>query len=144
MINAIAHPNISLVQQLNFDNLAASPDLFSDKFVWHSFNPKLRDVQGNYVGIKGLRIFFRRLQRYTGSTFRIEPVSLVPIGDELVIAHVVDHMLLYGAHIELDAVIVWRIVNGLIVEVWDIPSLYVDRTEPLKPDSLERALDMAA
>lgn len=140
----MAHPNVSLIQQLDPANLAASAHLFADSFVWHFFNPKLTDVQGDYAGVAGLKIFFKKLQHYTGGTFRVEPISLVPIGDELVVTHVVDHMLLYGTHVELDAVVVWRVVNGLIAEAWDIPSLYVDRTEPLDPETSRSALDIAA
>lgn len=144
MTNAIAHPNVSLIQQLDLANLAASPHLFAKNFIWHSSNPKLRDVQGDYVGIKGVKIFFKKLRRYTSGTFWIELISLVPIGDELVVAHAVDHMQLDGVHVELDAVVIWRVVDGLISEAWDIPSLYVNRTEALETEMARKLVDFAA
>ncbi|MEL7225315.1 MAG: nuclear transport factor 2 family protein [Cyanobacteria bacterium J06576_12] len=133
-MNTIAHPNVTLIQQLNPADLAASSHLFTERFVWHFFNRKLVEVQGDYKGVEGLKMFFERIQLQTESTFLVEPVSLTPVGDELVIAHVVDRMVLNGKYIELDAIVIWRIVDGLIDEAWDVPSLYVDRTtESIKP-----------
>ncbi|MGD1896753.1 MAG: nuclear transport factor 2 family protein [Phormidesmis sp.] len=127
-MTATIHPSVSLIQQLDPANLAASSHLFSDDFVWHFFNPKLAEMHGDYVGVEGLKTFFEKLQLQTGNTFQVEPISLIPIGDELAIAHVKDRMTLNGNTIELDAVVIWRIVNGLIAEAWDIPSVYSDRT----------------
>ena len=144
-MNAIAHPNIALIQQLNPANLAASAHLFTDRFVWHFFNRKLVEVQGDYEGVEGLKMFFERLQLQTENTFLVEPVSLTPVGDELVITHVVDRMILNGKSIELAAIVIWRIVNGLIDEGWDIPSLYVDRTaDMLKPFPVPKRFNISA
>ena len=128
MTNVI-HPNIALIQQLDTDNLPAAAHLFDSNFIWHFFNPELTEIQGDYLGVEGLKIFFENLRLLTNRTFRVEPISLTPIGDELVIAHVVDHMTLGGHAIALDAVVVWRVVDGLIAEAWDIPSLYTEHTE---------------
>jgi len=123
-MTVMTHPSIALIQQLDPANLAASSHIFSDDFVWHFFNPKLVEVHGDYMGVEGLKMFFERLQFQTDSTFLVEPVSLTPIGDELVVAHVIDRMVFNGEFIELDAVVVWRIVDNLIAEAWDIPTLY--------------------
>ena len=118
------HPNITLLSKLNPPHLAESAELFSQNFVWHFFNPELPDLQGDYFGMEGLQSFFDKLAVFSGGTFQVHPISLTPIGDELVVAHVKDRMTLQSAPIEFDVVVVWRIVDGLIAEAWDIPSLY--------------------
>ncbi|MEO1353078.1 MAG: nuclear transport factor 2 family protein [Cyanobacteria bacterium J06635_15] len=133
------HPNVSLISQLDTGSLAENADLFARDFVWHFFNPKLPKLQGDYVGVKGLRIFFEKLAMITGGTFRIEPLSITPIGDELVVTHVIDRMMFEGHPIELDAVVVWRIVNGLIAEAWDIPSVYTEQPQRVHAKRLQTA-----
>ena len=64
----------------------------------------------------------------TGGTFHVEPVAIIPIGNELVVTHVQDSMTLEGQPMKLDAVVVWRIINGSIAEAWDIPAIHTSRT----------------
>jgi hypothetical protein len=45
------HPNVSLVKRFDPRNLAGAADLIADDFVWHFFNPRLPDVQGDYFGL---------------------------------------------------------------------------------------------
>ena len=118
------HPNIALLEQVDPDNIAESTHLFAEDFVLHFFNPRLPNVQGDYVGPTGFQDFFERLAGPTGGTFQVEPISVTAIGDELVVSHVKDRMQLDGQSIEIDAVVVWRIVGGYIAEAWDIPSVY--------------------
>lgn len=51
------HPNLALLSKLDIRDLDASASLFSDDFVWHYFNPNLPDVEGDYVGVEGLKQF---------------------------------------------------------------------------------------
>ena len=60
----------------------------------------------------------------TDGTFQVNPVSTSAIGDELVIVHSKNTMVLEDRQIETDVVVVWRILDGKITEVWDIPSVY--------------------
>lgn len=139
------HLNVSLMRQLelkqteNKDNLCAenfvwrfvnpeAANLFAEDFVWHFFNYKLPDIRGDYHGLEGLQTFFEKLEVVTGGTFRVKPISIATIGDELVVTHVQDEMVLQNKTVTLDAVVVWRIVNGLILETWDIPSIYNERS----------------
>ncbi|MEO1400781.1 MAG: nuclear transport factor 2 family protein [Cyanobacteria bacterium J06635_1] len=122
----IEHPNISLLNRLDPGNLAGATDLFTEDFVWHFFNPKLPELQGDYSGVTGLQTFFEKLAVITNGTFQVEPLSATPVGDELVVVHVRDKMTFGGYPLELDAVVVWRIVGGLIAEAWDIPSVYTE------------------
>ena len=49
---------------------------------------------------------------------------MTPIGDELVVTHTKNRLTLQGRSITTDVVVVRRIVNGRIAEVWDIPSVH--------------------
>ncbi len=82
-------------------------------------------MQGDYVGLSGLQDFFARLAKMTDGTFKVNPVSFTPIGDELVVLHSKNTMTSFGRQVEIDVVVVWRIVEGRIAEVWDIvPSVH--------------------
>ena len=60
------HPNVVLMRQLDPSNLASSEDLFADDVVWHYFNPNLPDLQGDYVGLDGIRSFFEAIGQKSG------------------------------------------------------------------------------
>ena len=49
---------------------------------------------------------------------------MTAVGDELVVTHTKNRMTLQGRPIATDVVVVWRIVDGRIAEVWDIPSVH--------------------
>ena len=118
------HPNIALLQSLDLRDLASAKDAFAEDFVWHFFNPELPDVQGDYVGLQGLGTFFETMHARTEGTFRVEPVSIQAVGNELVITHVHDHLTFDGQELEVDAIVVWRFVDGRIAEAWDIPAVH--------------------
>ena len=118
------HPNLVLLSKLNILDLDKSAELFSDGFVWHYFNPNLPDVQGDYVGVEGLKKFFEKIHGKTKGTFRVEPISATPIGEELVVIHARDTLELDAKSIAVDVVVVWRIVDGRFAEAWDIPSAF--------------------
>ncbi len=125
-----SHPNIALMMKLNMRDLDASAALISEDFVWHYFNPKLPEVQGDYIGLEGLKEFFGKIAQKTNGTFKIEPVSVTPVGDELVVAHVRDTMEIDDNSIAIDVVVVWRIVEGQFAEAWDIPSAFAMAASP--------------
>lgn len=118
------HPNVSLLKRFDPGNFAGTADLFAEDVVFHYFNPHLPDVQGDYVGPTGIQAFFEKVGALTEGTFQVEPVSVTDYGDELVVTHTKNRMTLEGRPIEIDVVVVWRIVGGRIAEVWDIPSVY--------------------
>ena len=119
-----SHPNAALVMQLDTQDLAAKTHLFTDDFVWRYFNPKLPELQGEYQGVEGLQAFFRKLSERTSGTFSINPISATPFGDELVVTHVQNTLTLEGESIMIDAIVVWRVVEGRLAEAWDIPAVY--------------------
>ena len=114
------HPNIQLLNRLDLHDLASAKDLFAEDVVWHYFNPNLPEVQGDYVGLGGIRDFFQKIGGKTRGTFKVEPVSATAVGDELVVVHARDTLSFEGRPITLDVVVVWRFAGGRIVEVWDI------------------------
>lgn len=118
------HPNVALLSRFDPTNLNGIADFLSEDFVWRFFNPSLPDYQGDYLGLAGLKDFYKKMGDVSGGTFRVNPVSVTPVGDELVVVHVKDTMVFEGRPIEIDAVVVWRIVYGKITEAWDIPAVH--------------------
>lgn len=114
------HPNIGLLQRLDPRNMAASTNLFAEDAVFHYFNSNLPELQGDHVGRDGIGAFFEALAETSRGTFRIEPVSAMPVGKEIVVVHSRNSLTLDDRAVTVDVVVVWRIVDGRIVEVWDI------------------------
>lgn len=123
------HPNISVLQKFDPTNIAGSADVLAEDAVFHFFNPLLPDVQGDYVGLKGFQAFFGKMGELTDGTFKVNPISATAIGDELVVVHTKNTMSLENQQIQTDVVVVWRIVDGCITEVWDIPSVYTSQNQ---------------
>ena len=118
------HPNVLLFKGMKPGNLADATELFAPDAVFHYINPRLPDLQGDYVGMDGIRAFFEKIGAATAGTFQVEPISIAAMGDELVVMHNKNRLNLQGQLIATDVVLVWRIVDGRVVEVWDIPSVY--------------------
>jgi len=72
------------------------------------------------VGLDGIRSFFEAVGENSQGTFRTEPVSITAVGDELVVTQNRNTLTFKGRSIALDVVVVWRVLDGRIVEVWDI------------------------
>ncbi len=121
------HPNILVLKRFDPMNIAASVDILAEDAVFHFFNPQLPDIQGDYMGPKGFQAFFKKMAERSKGTFKVNPISVTPVGDELVVVHSKNTMVLEDRQIEIDVVIVWRIVGGKILEVWDIPSVHTGK-----------------
>ena len=61
-------------------NLADATELFAPDAVFHYINPRLPDIQGDYVGMDGIRSFFEKIGAVTAGTFRVEPISICRYG----------------------------------------------------------------
>ena len=118
------HPNFEVLKQFDPANVAETIEVFAEDVVWHYYNPGIPILHGDYVGREGIKTFFEKLRQLSGSEFRVNVVSAAAVGDELVVVHRQQAMNLEGHRIESDVVVVWRIVNGQISEVWDIPSIH--------------------
>jgi len=118
------HPNIDILNRLDLTNLETSSEIIDKDFVWHYYNPELPDIEGDYIGLSGLMDFFKILAGHTKGSFRVNPLSITTLGDEIVITHVKDTMFLEGNPMEIDAIVVWCIIDGKIKETWDIPIIH--------------------
>ncbi len=114
------HSNVAILKRLDLRNLAASQDLIAEDVVWHYANPNLPDLQGDYVGLDGVRSFFEAIGQKSGGTFKINPMSVTPVGDELVVVQSRNTLTFEDRSVAVDVVVVWRFVDGRVVEVWDI------------------------
>ena len=115
------HPNISILKRFNPADPNTVAEVLAEDFVWHYINPELPEMEGDYLGLAGLTDFFKTIAGRTAGSFKVNPLSLIPLGDEIIITHVKDSMLLDGKQVEIDAIVVWCIVGGKIKEAWDIP-----------------------
>ncbi len=114
------HPNLALLKRIDLRNIAGSKDLIAEDVVWHYSNPNLPDLQGDYIGLDGVRAFFEAIARKSRGTFSVNPVSATPVGDELVVVQSRNTLTFEGRTVAVDVVVVWRFVDGQVVEVWDI------------------------
>jgi ketosteroid isomerase-like protein len=122
MTDAI-HPNMSILKKLDLQNLDACKSILANDFVWHYFNPRIPDLEGDYRGVEELKKFFAELSEKSDGSFRVNVIDGRPAGDELVVTHVCNCMNLDGSSLEFDAVVVWRIIDSKIAEAWDIPAV---------------------
>ena len=120
----ITHPNIAVVKQFNPANISASIGMIAEDAIFHYYNPMLPDLQGDYIGRQGFMEFFEKIAGKSKGTFKVTPLSIAPMGNELVVTHVKNTMTLNDQQLEIDAVVVWRILDGKIKETWDIPAVY--------------------
>jgi len=100
------HPNIDVLQQFNPANISGSGSIIAEDAVFHYFNPMLPEMEGDYQGRQGFMDFFGQIAGKTDGIFRVTPLSITPMGDELVVTHVKDNLILNGQKIEIDAVVV--------------------------------------
>ena len=122
------HPNISIVKRIGSaiqaGDIGGARDVLGEDVVWHYFNPRLPELAGDYAGVRAVAAFFESLARRTGGTFRVEPVSASSAGDELAVTHARLQLTLDTRQIQTGVVVVWRLHNNRVVEVWDIPAVH--------------------
>ena len=61
--------NISLLQKIDIRNLDSCADIFADNFVFHYYNPKLTELEGDYRGLEELKSFFYTFSSSTSINF---------------------------------------------------------------------------
>ena len=86
------HPNMSLLIRLDLRNLDACKSVLADDFIWHYFNSRLHELDGDHIGIEGLKGFFTKLNERSNSSFQVNVVDTRPVGDELVVTRVCNRM----------------------------------------------------
>ncbi|TBN04326.1 nuclear transport factor 2 family protein [Hyunsoonleella flava] len=115
------HPNINILMRFNPSDPNTLAGVLAEDFVWHYINPRLPEMEGDYFGLSGMKDFFKKIAGRTSGSFKVNPLSIAPMGDELVITHVNDTMILEGKPMKIDAIVVWCIIDDQIKEAWDIP-----------------------
>ena len=94
----------------------------SEQLVWH-FHGEGSELDGVYRGKDYVFANFQgRLFEMTGGTFAVQAIDIHPAGDELVAVHFSASMTIEGEEKSGDGVLVFRIVDGSIAEVFDMPS----------------------
>ena len=127
------HPNIAILKKFDPKNIDTAADILAPNAEFHFFNPMLPEIKGTYIGLEGFRDFFQKMGEVCHHCFKVNPVSITAIGDELVVVHSKNKMIMDERELEVDAVIVWRIVDGKIAEVWDIPSIHPTKVREPEP-----------
>ena len=117
------HPNIAAVERFDPSAPAKSISAMAEDVVWRYFNPHLPELHGEYRGRDGVLAFFSALQTLTAGGFRATPLDAFTVGDDLVVTRTRNHVPIGDGMTDVDVILVWRIVDGRISEVWDIPSL---------------------
>ena len=124
---SIQQANVELVARvgrlISTDFADADRRLFADDFVFHFFNPHLPELAGDHHGLEGLSRLFERLGEESDVGFHNEGHSLTPYGDELVVAYATNTVGFGGIALDVDAIVVWRVVDGRVQEAWDIPAI---------------------
>ena len=118
------HLNISMLKRFNPANPNTLAEVLAEDFVWHYINPELSALEGDYFGLSGLKDFFQKIAVHTSGSFKVHPISITPFGDELIVTHVKDRLSLEGKLMEIEAVVIWCIIDGQIKEAWDIPIVH--------------------
>ena len=133
-VTPLQQQNMDVVAQIGAsirDGFADSDsELFADGAVFHFFNAQLPHLAGDHTGFDSIRRLFKRLNEESETGFVSQPHSLSAYGDELVVASATHTLTFGGSTLEVDAVVVWRVLDGRVHEVWDIPAINTVRSVP--------------
>ncbi len=120
------HPNMALLERLSNHfphDLDSLGDVIAEGFVLHYYNSQIPELDGDYKGFDGLKDLFQKLGTMTRGTFKVIDGQLVHMGDELIVLHATHNMTVEDNSFEVDAVVIWRVVENHFVEAWDIPAV---------------------
>lgn len=127
---ASTHPHLPVLERF-FELIAGTSTdtdgLFAESFVWRYYNDHAPDLAGDYHGAEGVREFMQKLGTMMEGSFHVQEAETPYIGDELAVAVARHATTLGGQRMQLEAVVVFRIVDGRIAEAWDIPATYTIR-----------------
>lgn len=118
------HANIDLISSINIADMGADTAHFHPDVTWHFFNPKAPELAGAYQGQSGIAEFFRKVRSYGQGVFNVSPKGAWAVGDELVVVQTRNRLGDGATAMEFDVVLVWRIIDGKVREVWDIPAVH--------------------
>ena len=121
-----AHPNMALFERLSKHfphDLGNLGDVITEDFVFHYYNSQIPELDGDYKGFDGLKKLFQKLGTITKGTFKLLDGQLIHMGNELVVIKATHKMTKEDTTFEVDAVVIWRVVENRFAEAWDIPAV---------------------
>jgi uncharacterized protein len=71
--------------------------------------------------------------------FKVTPDSFNPVGDELLVIQTRNNMAFPDRVIEVDVVLVWRIVDGKIAEIWGVPAVHTATANTVSQTLMEQS-----
>ena len=83
---------MSVLAKLNLEDLALYGEVLAESFIGHCFGPGLPELEGDYLGIDGLKSFFARLSEINCSRFQPKLIDARPVGDELIVIQVCNQL----------------------------------------------------
>ena len=102
--------------------LEDDPDVYADSIVWH-FECPFPEYIARFDGKdQVLTEWPKMLDEMMGGTFSKRVAGIWPVGDDMVVAHIEIEMTVDGVHREGSGVMVYRVADGAVTEVFDIPS----------------------
>jgi hypothetical protein len=102
--------------------LESDPDALDDNVVWHFMSPQ-PDLVMHFEGKEAVTTDWPRiLDDLSEGTFSKSGVDVWPVGEDLVVAHVEVDMTIGDVRHLGSSVVVYRLVDGVITEGFDIPS----------------------
>lgn len=100
---------------------AAAAQLFSPDLTWHLDAGPDHAMSGDYVGWRENGHLQRLIQEEGRGTFHAEARHVQAAGPELVVVTIEVSLTVSGGQVEqMPGVWVARVVDGLVVEVWDV------------------------
>jgi ketosteroid isomerase-like protein len=118
------HPNAILVRG-HYEALAAGDMAlvfggWHDDVVFHYYGNNER--RGDYAGKMAVMQFLASLATGSGGTFRLDPGTIASVGDELVVQEVQISMTWDGHSVAGPGVVISRVIDAKVTEIWDIPA----------------------
>ena len=100
----------------------AVASFFAPDLVWHLYAGTDHAMSGDYVGWEQNAHLQRLIREESGGTFHARALEVRSVGTELGIATLEVRLLADGESATMSAIWIGRVVDGSIVEVWDIIS----------------------
>src|SRR5262249_35521072 len=111
--------NVALVRR-GLTDLSSIPEVMSPDVVWRFFGD-LDGIPSEHRGLDDVATeFWAKLFEISDGAFAVSPVALMAVGDQLVSAHL--KVTVDKNSPPLDVAAVYRVEDGYITEVWDVPS----------------------
>lgn len=110
--------NVELIRRA----LASDPTALAGNVVWH-FQSPVPELVAHFEGRDAvMNDWPKMLDEATGGTFKKRLVDVWTVGNDLVVAHVEVEMTIDGVQRKGSSVVVYRVLDGAVIEGFDIPS----------------------